>query len=254
MCITFTPIKATMVKKLVIVFVVFQIFLVNFVEAKKKPAKILVFSKTLAYRHKSIKDGIAAIQRLGQQHRFAVDTTENVALFTPQNLKQYRAIIFLSPTGEFFNDEQKAAFQGYIRNGGGFVGIHAATDCLFEWEWYGKMVGAYFTDHPKVQPASLIVEDRAHLSTKHLPNPWKHTDEWYNFRNINPNIKLLLRVDEKSYTGGKNGEVHPMSWYHKFEGGRIFVTALGHTPECYTANDNFLQHLLGGIKYAAKIR
>lgn len=216
----------------------------------KKPEKVLIFSKTMGYRHKSISDGIAAIQKLGRENNFIADTTENPFKFTSENLKNYQAVIFLSPTGEFFNDDQKAAFKKYIQNGGGFVGIHAASDCLFKWEWYGKMIGAYFTDHPKVQEAVLTLVDTKHPATKSLVSPWKHTDEWYNFRYTNQDIKVLIKVDEKSYTGGKNGADHPISWYHKFEGGRVFYTALGHTSESFTSDEYFLKHLLGGIMYA----
>jgi type 1 glutamine amidotransferase len=220
----------------------------------KKPVKVLIFSKTNGYRHKSISDGILAIQKLGSANGFVADTTENGLLFNPQNLKNYKAIIFLSPTAEVLNEDQKSAFQSYIRNGGGFVGIHGATDCMYKWEWYGKMIGAYFSDHPKIQEARLNIVDKKHASTKMLSSTWTHTDEWYNFRFTNPAIKVLITIDEKSYSGGKNGSHHPVSWYHNFEGGRIFYTALGHTPENFTSDQVFLDHLLGGIKYAAKIK
>lgn len=220
----------------------------------KKPAKVLIFYKTTGFYHKSIANGIVAIQKLGNTNGFVADTSSNSLSINTKNLKQYNAIIFLSPTGEFFNDEQKLAFQTFIRNGGGFVGIHAATDCLFKWDWYGKMIGAYFTDHPKVQEATLHIVDKKHAATKMLKSPWIRTDEWYNFRFTNPNIKVLIKIDESSYTGGKNGQSHPVAWYHKFEGGRIFYTALGHTPGSFTADQLFLDHLLGGIKYAAKIK
>jgi len=216
----------------------------------KKPAKVLIFSITKGYRHKSIGDGISAIKKLGEKNSFLADTTENPAAFTAKNLKRYKAIVFLSPTGDdFFTDSQKKAFQDYIHTGGGFVGIHAATDCLFNWEWYGKLVGAYFINHPKIQQASLNILDGGHAATRGLPNPWIHTDEWYNFKSINPSIKVLINLDEGSYTGGTNGSSHPIAWYHDFEGGRVFYTGLGHTAEAYS-DEMFLKHLLGGIKYA----
>lgn len=220
----------------------------------KKPVKVLVFSKTLGFRHKSIQPGIAAIKKLGEENGFIADTTEDATKFTTDNLKNYKAVIFLSPTGEVFNDEQKLAFQTYIKSGGGFVGIHAATDCLYKWEWYGKMIGGYFASHPAVQEAVLTIKDTKHPSTKKLVSPWTHRDEWYNFKYTNTDVKVLLTVDEKSYKGGKNGDYHPAAWYHEFEGGRVFYTALGHTSECYTTDENFLKHLMGGIKYALAVK
>lgn len=218
--------------------------------ASSQVAKVLVFSKTTGYRHKSIPAGILAIQQLGKENNFTVDTTENAANFTFKNLKQYKALIFLSPTGDdLFDENQKKALQKYIRNGGGFVGVHAASDCLFNWEWYGKLVGAYFVDHPKVQEASLKVVDQTHPSTRHLPSLWIHTDEWYNFKDINPDIRRLIILDESSYKGGKNGSDHPISWYHTYEGGRVFYTGLGHTEQAYQ-DPSFLTHLLGGIRYS----
>jgi type 1 glutamine amidotransferase len=218
-----------------------------------KPAvkdKVLIFSLTKGYHHASIAEGIIAIQKLGADNNFDVDTTTNPAKFTDADLKPYKTIIFLSPTGSFFNDEQKLALQNYIHKGGGFVGIHAATDCLFEWEWYGKLVGAFFTKHPKIQQANLMVTDQTNIATKMLPTTWPHTDEWYNFKDVNPDIKVLISVDEKSYTGGEMNGNHPIAWYHNFEGGRAFYTALGHTKEDFTTDTLFTQHLLGGIKYA----
>ena len=221
---------------------------------EKKPLKVLIFSKTLGFRHKSINDGIVAIKKLGVENGFIADTTENAANINKENLKNYKAIIFLSPTGEFFNEEQKVAFRDYIRGGGAFVGIHAATDCLFKWEWYGKMIGGYFINHPATQEAVLNITDTKHPATKSIISPWKRKDEWYNFRYTNPNIKVLLKLDESSYNGGKNGANHPIAWYHKFEGGRVFYTGLGHTPESYTSDEYFLKHLLGGIKYALNMK
>ena len=106
--------------------------------------KVLVFSKTEGFRHSSIPNGIIAIERLGQQHDFTVDATEDASAFTFENLQQYEAIIFLSTTGDVLNRNQQDTFERYIRNGGGFVGIHAASDTEYNWSWYGELVGAYF--------------------------------------------------------------------------------------------------------------
>jgi type 1 glutamine amidotransferase len=212
-----------------------------------KRYKVLVFSKTAKYHHKSIPKGIKAIMKLGEENGFATDTTTNSMNFTAENLKQYSAVIFLSPTGDVLNDEQQKAFEAYIKNGGGFVGIHSATDCEYDWAWYGNLVGAYFSSHPEQQEAVLKVTDQTHISTKHLPKEWKRKDEWYNFKFMN----VLISIDETSYDAGKYkmGSNHPMAWYHNYQGGRSFYTQLGHTDESYQ-EPLFLQHLLGGIKYA----
>jgi uncharacterized protein len=212
-------------------------------------ARILVFSKTAGFHHASIAVGIPAIIRLGKENDFDVDTTTNSAKFTTGNLKQYAAVVFLSTTGDILNDEQQKAFEGYIHSGGGFVGIHAATDTEYGWPWYGDLVGAYFKSHPKQQEATLHVVDRNFVATKHLPAEWKRFDEWYNYKYIAKGLHVLITIDEKSYTGGENGDFHPMSWYHQYDGGRAFYTELGHTDESYS-DPLYLKHLLGGIQYA----
>lgn len=230
----------------------FALLVITFITFSfKKPIKpkVLVMTKTAGFYHASIPKGVAAIQKLGADNGFDVEVTKDSSLFTDKYLKKFAAIIFLSTTGTLFNDDQKAAVQKYIHNGGGFVGIHAATDTEYGWPWYNKMVGAWFASHPKQQVAKLLVKNKEHLSTQHLPEVWERKDEWYNFKNINPDLVTLITIDEKSYEGGKNGDFHPMAWYHNFEGGRVFYTGLGHTDESYS-EPLFLQHVLGGIQYA----
>jgi type 1 glutamine amidotransferase len=226
------------------------LLVVLLVSFNKKEDKVLVFSKTAGYHHESIAAGIKAIEKLGKENHFMVDTTTNSNVFTEANLKQYKAVIFLSTTGTILNDAQKAAFEQYIHNGGGFVGIHAATDTEYDWPWYNRMIGAYFKSHPEQQNANLHVVDNHFIATKNLPETWTRWDEWYNFKNTHwDSVHVLLTIDEKSYHGGENGDYHPMSWYHSFEGGRVFYTALGHTDASYS-DPLFLGHLLGGILYA----
>jgi type 1 glutamine amidotransferase len=212
--------------------------------------KVLVFSKTKGWHHTSIPAGIKAIMKLGQENNFDVDTTTDATKFTYNNLKQYAAVIWLSTTGDVLNDVQQAEFEKYIQAGGGFVGVHSATDTEYNWPWYGNLVGAYFKSHPKVQQvATLHVVDPNFIATKGLPAEWKRLDEWYNFKWIEEGLHVLITIDEKTYEGGANGDNHPMAWYHSYDGGRAFYTALGHTDESYS-DPVYLKHLLGGIEYA----
>lgn len=211
--------------------------------------RILVFSKTAGFHHESIPKGIEAIKKLGAENNFDVDTTTNSALFNEDSLAKYAAVVFLSTTGPLFTPNERVAFERYIQAGGGFVGIHGASDAEYDWGWYNKLVGGYFLSHPHQQEAKLVVKDKSHPSTKHLPDVWTRKDEWYNFKKLNKDVKVLISIDEKSYEGGSNGEDHPMAWYHDYDGGRAFYTELGHTDESYVEPD-FLQHILGGIEYA----
>ncbi len=215
--------------------------------------KVLVFSKTAEYRHESIPAGQAAILALGQQHGFEVDTTEDAEVFNEASLQNYNVIVFLSTTGDVLNDAQQLEMNRWVQAGGGFVGVHAAADTEYDWPWYGELVGAYFNGHPdnpNVRDAVIKVVDGTHPSVSHLPGSWPRTDEWYNYKDIKLDIKVLLNLDEQSYEGGTNGDNHPITWYRDFDGGRTWYTGLGHTDEAFKDPD-FLKMLWGGIEYAA---
>ncbi len=239
--------------KLLFGLLIFSIFLFAFTSKKKQ--RILIFTKTTEHRHSSaIRAGRQAILLLGKENNIIVDTTQDASMFTADNLKKYKAVVFLITTGDnLLNPEQKSAFQNYIRSGGGFVGVHGASDAEYSWDWYEKLVGGRFQGHPPTQMAKVIVVDAKHLSTKGLPQVWERTDEWYNFKNLNPDVHVVLKLDETSYKGGKHGDNHPVAWYHAYDGGRAFYTELGHTDESYT-EPLYLQHLLGGIKYAMGLK
>jgi type 1 glutamine amidotransferase len=213
--------------------------------------RVLVFSRTKGFRHTSIPDGVAAVTALGAKHGFAVEATEDPTVFTDQSLRRFAAVVFMSTTGDVLDGPQQAAFERFIRGGRGFVGVHAASDTEYDWPWYGQLVGAYFKSHPRVQEARLDVRDRSHPATKCLPAVWTRRDEWYDFRAPPaPEAKILITIDEKSYSGGQMGDVHPMVWYRTYDGGRAFYTELGHTHESYK-EQAFLDHLAGAILWAA---
>ncbi len=220
--------------------------------AVSKPT-VLVFSKTTAFRHGSIPKGIATIQEIAKERGWKVDATEDASVFTTANLAKYDAVVFLCTTGDVLNPAQQDAFQSYIRGGGGYAGVHSATDTEYDWAWYGKLSGAYFKSHPQVQAGHIVAEDRAHPSTSFLPAPWVHVDEWYDFReNPRPNVRVLASLKPDSYTGGNMAD-HPIVWCQEFEGGRAWYTGLGHTDGTYD-EIFFRQHLAEGILWAANGR
>jgi type 1 glutamine amidotransferase len=212
--------------------------------------RVLVFTKTAGFRHSAIPAGIAAIRQLGADNGFAVVATENAASFTTANLAKFQAVVWLSTTGDVLDASHQAAFESYIKAGGGYVGVHAAADTEHDWPWYGNLVGAYFAGHPAPQVATLRVEDRGNASTAHLPTTWTRADEWYDFQtNPRARVRVLLSLFEASYAGGVMGD-HPIAWCQSVAGGRSWYTALGHTEESY-ADPAFVRMLLGGIRIAA---
>ena len=233
-------------------FLVFLLlFLVQMSFAQTAKFNLLVFSKTAAFRHQSIGVGKVALEKMAKDKGFSANFTEDAALFNEKELQKYNAVVFLNTTGDVLNNDQQAVFERYIQAGGGYVGIHAATDCEYDWAWYGQLAGAFFLDHPStpsnVQKGKFMVTQK-NWATQGMPDAFERTDEFYSFKNISPKINVVLKIDEKSYIGGKNGDNHPMSWYQEFDGGRSFYTAMGHTNETF-AEPLFLNHLWAGINY-----
>ncbi|MBY5161403.1 ThuA domain-containing protein [Salsipaludibacter albus] len=218
-------------------------------------SRILVFSKTAAFRHGSIPVAREAIQELGAADGVAVDLTEDAAAFNDDTLARYDAVVWVSTTGDVLDDDQQAAFERYIQAGGGYAGVHAASDTEYGWEWYGDLVGAYFEGHPPGTPqATLNIEDGDHPSTDHLPEDWTRDDEWYSFQdNPRGDVHVLMTIDESTYAVGDDLAMgdHPMSWCHDFDGGRSWYTALGHTDASFTTDELFREHMWEGISTAA---
>lgn len=214
-------------------------------------ASVLVFSKTNGYRHQAIPNGIQALQELGQKHGFEVEATEDSTVFRPDRLSAFDVVVFLNTSGNVVDPAGQEAVRNFIQAGGGYVGIHSASAGEYNWDWYGRLVGAFFDGHPSIQKATVHVETPSHPSTRMLPVEWTRRDEWYNFRsNPRDSVQVLLTLDESTYEGGTMGDDHPIAWCHEFDGGRSWYTALGHTKASYTSS-LFRQHVLGGLRWAA---
>jgi len=224
-------------------------------EQKDQLKSVLIFSKSPGWRHDSIPAGVAAVTDLVEQKGLTPVATEDASVFTDEELQKMAAVVFVNTTGDILNEQQQLAFERYIQAGGGFVGIHSATDTEREgdWHWYQRLVGAAFESHPddpsNVQEARLKVVDPHHPSTEVLPEQFRMVDEWYDFTLLSDRRNDLLTLDERSYQGGQHGAYHPIAWYHEFDGGRVFYTGLGHTIEMFS-NPLFLEHLGGGLDYA----
>lgn len=231
-----------------------------------KPASdrvaILLFSATEGYRHKNIEYGLRQLKGLKARIAEATDvdtidieTISQDATQFPSDVSEmdeYDTIVWFNTTGDVLDEGQQAAFEQYIEEGGGYAGIHAATDTEYDWDFYADLIGgAYFSDHPDVQEAEIEVTDRAHPSTDHLPPRWTATDEWYDFQN-NPRdrVRVLATLDEDTYNGATMpGDDHPIAWYQEFQEGRAWYTGRGHTKDAFD-EDAFLEHVLGGILWA----
>jgi uncharacterized protein len=225
------------------------VLLATFAPAAQK--KVLVYTKNgKGYVHENIATSVEAIRSLGAQNGFSVDASEDPKVFTPENLKQYNAIVFSNSNNEGFDtDAQREAFKKYVQAGGGVVGIHIATGTERQWPYFAAVMGGRFVRHPKLQRFTVTVKDRTHPATKGLPPAFEWEDECYLFDRINPSIKVLLTTDPSKIDDPKRTETpaeYPLSWYNTYDGGRQYYIALGHKKEHY-AEPLFRQQVLGGI-------
>lgn len=225
--------------------------------AATQPFSVLIFSKTVGYRHECIPTATAAIEHLGKETELFNTTASEDAdeAFTPSSLAQYRVIILLHCLGEFATPDQISALKGFLSKGGGIVAIHGAAAGMPEDKWYGQMIGAHFDSHPDPEDGTIVIEESnaAHeiMCESGGREHWK--DEWYNFSSHprqNPSLKVLLRGDPKSFQGGKMGDDHPLAWYQEVAGGRVFYTALGHFDEAYQ-DEWFMGQVKRAIIWAA---
>ncbi|MFD7709588.1 ThuA domain-containing protein [Streptomyces sp. NPDC059786] len=213
-------------------------------------SRLLLYTRTTDYRHASIPDAVAAVRALAAAHGFTADATEDPGAFE-RPLDPYAAVVFLSTSGEVLTPGGRDRLRAYIESGGGFAGVHAAACTEYDWPFYGELLGARFARHPEYQPGKVVVEDRDHPATQHLPPVWPVTDEWYDFRSSPRSaVRVLAAADESSYDGGGMGADHPLVWCREQGAGRVFYTALGHASEAYEDPD-FQAHVLGGITWTA---
>jgi PKD repeat protein/glucose/arabinose dehydrogenase len=210
--------------------------------------------------------GVAAIEQAGSGAGFTVTAPAPAdvgAQFTPENLDGYRAVVFLA-TGMAspLTDGQRANFEQYFRDGGGFVGIGSAIETDPSWQFLSDILGTRSSGRTAAQSATVKVADRVHDATSDLPEYWERTDAWYNFAdNVRGVSHVLASVVEDPFgpqpqgnvldgiDGGTMGPDHPVSWCKDYRGGRSFYTALGTTAAAYDAG--LRTHLAGAIGWAA---
>ncbi len=248
-----------------------------------KPRKVLVFSKTNGFRHGSIATGKVTLTELGKKTgAFETVISDDLANFEADQLKTFDAVCFLSTTLNVFSpnkdelakltDSEKEAatkrdallkenLMAYIKSGGGFIGIHAATDTCYEWPEYGKMVNGYFDGHPwnanvkvsvKVEPG----EEKHPLVAMFEGQNVEFPEEIYQFKSPYDSkaVHMLLRLDTEKTdmtlkgikrTDGDFG----ISWARHWDKGRVFYSSLGHNHEIYW-NPKVVRHYLAGIQWA----
>ena len=230
--------------------------------------RVLVYSRTGGYRHASIPVGVATVEQLGAENGFAVEASEDPAVFTDRNLRRFTAVVFLNTTAEVMTPRGREALRRFVLDGGGWAGVHSAADTEYDWPFYTRLLaGGRFLAHPLEQPGVIVRESARHISTRHLPERWQiPLEEFYSFKaNPRDRANVLLSIDESTYqqdpntthlpseeypdgyepVSGVMGD-HPMSWQHRVGDGLSWYTALGHEVNMYL-DPAYRQHLLGGL-------
>jgi type 1 glutamine amidotransferase len=222
-----------------------------------KKISVLVYTKNgKGYVHTNIAGATESIRQLGKKWGFAVTVSNNPADFNDNSLKKYNVLVFNNTNNDVFEtDDQKLALMRYTQAGGGFVGLHSATGTERNWAWFKRLIGASFQRHAKHQPFTDIIIDTTNTSTQFLPRAWEQNDECYFFKEVNPDLHVLLAHNLSSLLDDKDkpdfyGASSPSAWCHEFDGGRQWYTSLGHDSATYFKPD-FQRHILGGIEWAA---
>jgi len=230
--------------------------------AQTKPSSgaIMIYSGTTGFRHDSIPAGIKAISAMAARRGLTVLASEDPAVFSSTSLKRFKAIVLLScttdpknPASEWLVGDRRDALQQFVRSGGGIVAIHAAADSHYNWQWYGRLIGAHFARHPAGTPTGRVtVVAPSDPVVQGLPRTVERTDEWYYFDDYDPVSKVLVTLDPASI-GERDVNPNPIAWTRQINEGRVFYTAMGHTTESYS-EPFFLQHVAQGLDWVLKRR
>ena len=231
------------------------------VQAKApKKGKLLYMTLSAGYKHEVIPFSTEIVKQIGEKSgAFETTVTEDVGVFTSENLKNYDAVMFYT-TGELpMTEAEKKAFMDFIRSGHGFVGVHSATDTFYQWEDYLKVVGAYFNDHPWHQQVTVDVVDPSSPLVAFLGKSFQVNDEIYQMSDFQADTShVLLRLDPNS-VDLKNPRVRgrfygwPLAWTRLDGKGRAFYAALGHEKAVWE-DARFQELLLNGIKWAMGVK
>jgi type 1 glutamine amidotransferase len=214
------------------------------------PVRVLMLTTTAGFRHDSISTARDIMSSLSSGGGFTVTATEDLLSLSVASLASFDVVFFALTSGELgLSAGQKAALTDFVARGGGFMGVHSATDTLYSWPEYGQLVGAYFKEHPWTTTASVIVEDHAHPTTAGLGASFSIREEFYTFReNPRPNVSVLLRLDPTSVNA--TGD-YPLAWTDAYSNGRVYYNALGHFSETWQ-DSRFQQQVTAAVRWTGR--
>jgi type 1 glutamine amidotransferase len=225
-------------------------------EGRAGPARVALVTATAGYYHQSIPTARRVLRELADRDgELTVETVledaPDLVRLTAALLAEHEILCFVHTSGDLpLSEEQRRAILEFVASGHGFVGVHGASTILYDWTAYGEMLGAQFRSHPPGQPFTVLVEDREHPSTRHLPARFGVTDELYTFRTSPRGVdRILLRAEPGSL--GLEGDL-PLAWTKSYGVGRVYYNALGHYDAGWEDPD-FQAQLRGGLRWAARL-
>ena len=213
-------------------------------------SRVLMLTTTAGFRHDSIPTARQVMNSLAASTgEFTVNATEDLSALSAETLGGYDVIMFALTSGELpLSAQQKSVLIDFVSSGHGFIGVHSATDTLYEWPDYGRLVGAYFKDHPWTQQGTVVVEDASHPASAGLGDRFSLLEEFYTFQeNPRGRVQVLLRLDAASV--GSTGD-YPLAWAQAFGAGHAYYNALGHFSETWT-DPRFQRQLTGAIRWTS---
>jgi type 1 glutamine amidotransferase len=237
----------------------------SFAQEKKvkwKKINVLVYTKNgKGYVHENIPFAVEALKKLSSEHGFSITVTDDPSTFTDQNLGNYNLLVFPSTNQDVFDkDEQRVAFRRYIEAGGGFVGLHSILGTERNWDWFKKMIGGTFSWHPTFQKYTVRIIDGNHPSMDGLPPVWERSDECYFVKEMYPGIRPIMAQDLSTLdkkdsariksSSGPYAQLYPAAWYQYYDGGTIWISALGHDKVDYS-DPLFMKHVFNGMSWVA---
>jgi type 1 glutamine amidotransferase len=239
-----------------------------------RPRAVLVFTLTRGFRHDSIPLVAYAIEQMGKKTgAFKTVVSDDIAMFSPENIAKFDAVVMDNTTGELFlppdfdrlspsdqekarkrDGELKASFLDFVRSGKGLVGIHAATDCFYQWPEYGDMIGGYFAGHPWNEKIGVAIDDPGHpLCAVFGGQGFEVGDEIYMHREPYSRdlVRVLLRMDREKTPekGDRPDNDYALAWVRNYGKGRVFYCAFGHWHDIFM-NPKLMQFYLDGIQFA----
>jgi len=243
-------------------FTIVFILISNIILAQHASKKIsmLVYTKNgKGYVHDNIASAVEALKQLAQEEKFSITVSDNPEVFSENNLKQYTLLVFPSTNNDIFdNDDQRLAFRRYIEAGGALVGLHSVTGTERNWKWFKMLIGCTFSWHAKYQKFSFQVLDKNHPSMKNVPATWEREDECYFGKELYPVTNILMthrfvtldssQKELVQKNAGTYAEYYPAVWHNEFQGGRAWISTVGHSKETYQ-DPVYKNHLLQGIKF-----